>query len=31
MKRITLPCGESVPALGQGTWNIGDDPATRKE
>ena len=25
MKRITLPCGESVPALGQGTWNIGDD------
>src|SRR6478735_3905386 len=31
MKRITLPCGESVPALGQGTWNIGDDPAMRKE
>jgi aldehyde reductase len=29
MKRITLPCGESVPALGQGTWNIGDDPAQR--
>jgi aldehyde reductase len=31
MKRITLPCGETVPALGQGTWNIGEDPATRKE
>lgn len=24
-----LPCGERVPALGQGTWNLGDDPATR--
>lgn len=29
MKRITLPCGETVAALGQGTWNIGDDPARR--
>lgn len=28
-RRITLPCGETVPALGQGTWNIGDDPARR--
>jgi aldehyde reductase len=28
MKRI-LPCGESVPALGQGTWNLGDDPGKR--
>ena len=24
-----LPCGESVPALGQGTWYLGDDPALR--
>jgi len=31
MKRITLPCGESVPALGQGTWNIGDDARCRAE
>src|SRR3954470_22576099 len=31
MKHVTLPCGETVPALGQGTWNIGDDPATRRE
>ena len=26
MKHVVLPCGESVPALGQGTWNMGDDP-----
>ncbi|MGZ5180703.1 MAG: aldo/keto reductase [Ramlibacter sp.] len=26
MKRIPLPCGETVPALGQGTWHMGDDP-----
>ncbi len=31
MKRIQLPCGESVPALGQGTWNIGDDTGTRQQ
>ena len=31
MKRATLPCGESVPALGQGTWNVGDDASVRKE
>jgi len=31
MKRVVLPCGESVPALGQGTWNVGDDPARRKD
>ncbi|MES3000034.1 MAG: aldo/keto reductase [Pseudomonadota bacterium] len=30
MKR-TLPCGESVSALGQGTWNIGDDPRKRAQ
>ena len=30
MKRM-LPCGEAVPALGQGTWNIGDDPALRQQ
>jgi diketogulonate reductase-like aldo/keto reductase len=26
-----LPCGESVPALGQGTWNMGEDGRRRKE
>jgi aldehyde reductase len=27
----TFPCGVTVPALGQGTWNVGDDPARRDE
>jgi aldehyde reductase len=31
MKRVALPCGETVPALGQGTWNLGDDPALRRD
>ena len=31
MKSILLPCGTSVPALGQGTWNIGDDARRRGE
>ena len=31
MKSVTLPSGETVPALGQGTWNIGDSRATRAE
>jgi aldehyde reductase len=31
MRTTTLPCGVSVPTLGQGTWNIGDHPALRKE
>ena len=31
MKYIELPSGEKVPALGQGTWFIGDSAATRSE
>lgn len=31
MKTVTLPSGESVPAFGLGTWNIGDNAATRAE
>ncbi|WP_066732342.1 aldo/keto reductase [Cupriavidus sp. D384] len=31
MKQVTLPGGERVPALGLGTWNIGDHRATRAE
>jgi diketogulonate reductase-like aldo/keto reductase len=31
MKKVTLPCGEAVPALGQGTWNMGDKRAGRTE
>jgi diketogulonate reductase-like aldo/keto reductase len=29
MKHVTLPGGEQVPALGMGTWNMGDARATR--
>jgi len=28
---IILPGGEAVPALGQGTWRMGEDPACRAE
>jgi diketogulonate reductase-like aldo/keto reductase len=31
MKTVKLPCGEVVPALGQGAWNIGDNRARRAE
>jgi aldehyde reductase len=31
MKTVRLPCGQEVPALGQGTWNMGEDPARRSE
>ena len=31
MKRVVLPCGEAVSALGQGTWMLGDDPGQREE
>jgi len=31
MNTVTLPLGECVPALGMGTWHIGDDPGARKE
>lgn len=30
MRTVALPGGERVPALGQGTWNMGDDRAKRK-
>lgn len=30
-QHITLPCGDRVAALGQGTWNIGDDPRHRAD
>lgn len=29
VKTVTLPAGERVPALGQGTWCMGDDRAAR--
>jgi len=31
MKTVTLPSGIRVPALGQGTWHLGENPATRTE
>ena len=31
MKHVILPSGEQVPALGMGTWMIGDDAARRAE
>jgi diketogulonate reductase-like aldo/keto reductase len=31
MKRVALPSGETVAALGQGTWHMGEDPNRRKE
>lgn len=31
MPAVALPTGEVVPALGQGTWRMGDDAGRRKE
>jgi diketogulonate reductase-like aldo/keto reductase len=31
MKTVTLPAGESIPALGQGTWNMGDSVSRRAQ
>jgi len=30
MQTVTLPSGEVVPALGQGTWGMGERPAARR-
>ena len=31
MKTVTLPSGERVPAVGLGSWNLGDDRSMRAE
>lgn len=31
IKTVRLPCGETVPALGQGTWMMGEDPALKAQ
>lgn len=31
VQTVRLPSGESVPALGQGTWGMGEDPARRSQ
>ncbi|MFE5033893.1 aldo/keto reductase [Streptomyces sp. NPDC056683] len=30
-RTIALPSGEEIPALGQGTWYLGEDPARREQ
>jgi diketogulonate reductase-like aldo/keto reductase len=30
MKTVTMRSGSVIPALGQGTWNMGEDPARRQ-
>jgi diketogulonate reductase-like aldo/keto reductase len=31
MKALLLPSGSRMPVLGQGTWNMGEDPSSRRE
>lgn len=31
IRKTRLPSGEAVPALGHGTWHMGEDPARRKD
>ncbi len=31
MRHVVLPDGARLPALGQGTWRMGEDPARRRE
>jgi diketogulonate reductase-like aldo/keto reductase len=31
MRTVSLPSGERIPALGQGTWDMGEDPVERDE
>ncbi len=31
MKTISLPSGLAIPVLGQGTWNMGEDPARKRD
>lgn len=31
MRTVRLPSGEAVPALGQGTWRMGEDPKLRQQ
>jgi diketogulonate reductase-like aldo/keto reductase len=30
IRTVTLPTGQQIPVLGQGTWGMGEDPAQRK-
>jgi diketogulonate reductase-like aldo/keto reductase len=31
MKALLLPSGNRIPVLGQGTWNMGEDPSARRD
>jgi diketogulonate reductase-like aldo/keto reductase len=31
MRQIRMPSGDTVPALGQGTWGMGEQPALRRQ
>lgn len=31
MKHVRMPSGDTVPALGQGTWGMGEQPALRRQ
>ena len=31
MRKLTLPNGDAVPALGQGTWKMGESRSRRKD
>ena len=31
IRTVKLPSGESVPALGQGTWHLGEHPSKRQD
>jgi diketogulonate reductase-like aldo/keto reductase len=31
IRTVKLPAGEEVPALGQGTWHLGEDPKNRRQ
>ncbi|RUX00550.1 aldo/keto reductase, partial [Mesorhizobium sp. M8A.F.Ca.ET.059.01.1.1] len=31
VRTTTLPCGEAIPVLGQGTWKMGEDSRRRSD
>ncbi|RUW52668.1 aldo/keto reductase, partial [Mesorhizobium sp. M8A.F.Ca.ET.021.01.1.1] len=31
VRTTTLPCGETIPVLGQGTWKMGEDSRRRSD
>jgi diketogulonate reductase-like aldo/keto reductase len=31
VRTLTLPSGDAVPVLGQGTWHMGENPRHRRD